>query len=108
MISPRPGRTPSAAAPHQNYVARGLALSILLAAQSLPLPAQSLTDVFARMDKTAQQFKSIAADIRRTVHTAVINDDTVENGTIKVKREKGRETRMLIEFTGPDPGLTPL
>ncbi len=54
------------------------------------------------MDKTAQQFRSVAASLRRTVHTAVINDDSTESGTIKVKREKSRETRMLIDFTRPD------
>jgi outer membrane lipoprotein-sorting protein len=66
------------------------------------LAAQSLDDVFARMDKTARQFRSVAADIKRTVHTAVIDDDSVETGTIRVKREKSRDTRMLIDFTTPD------
>jgi len=79
-----------------------LALGILLQVPSAPLAAQSLNEVYTRMDKTAQQFKSIAADIRRDIHTAVINDDTIESGTIKVKREKARETRMLIDFIGPD------
>jgi outer membrane lipoprotein-sorting protein len=78
------------------------ALGVLMQLPSAPLAAQSLNDVYTRMDKTAQQFKSIAADIRRDIHTAVINDDTIESGTIKVKREKARETRMLIDFTGAD------
>jgi outer membrane lipoprotein-sorting protein len=82
-----------------------LALATVLFATALfdtPLAAQSLDEVFARMDKTAQQFRSVAADIKRTVHTAVINDDSVETGTIRVKREKSHDTRMLIDFTTPD------
>jgi outer membrane lipoprotein-sorting protein len=67
-----------------------------------PLAAQSLDDTFARMDKTAQQLKAVAAGIKRDVHTAVINDDEIDNGTIKLKREKSHDTRMLIDFTGQD------
>ncbi|HWE50898.1 MAG TPA: sigma-E factor regulatory protein RseB domain-containing protein [Bryobacteraceae bacterium] len=66
------------------------------------LSAQTLNDVMARMDKTAPQFKSMMADMRRKVHTAIVNDDSMDNGTIKVKREKAGETHMLIELTGPD------
>jgi outer membrane lipoprotein-sorting protein len=66
-----------------------------------PLGAQSLDAVYARLDKAAQQFKSVSADLKRDVHTAVVNDDTIETGTIKVKRDKGG-TRMLIDFTAPD------
>src|SRR5580704_3877592 len=70
---------------------------------TVPLAAQSLDDVFARMDKTAQQFRSVTADLSRTVHTAVINDDATDTGTIKVKREKSHDTRYLMDLTKPDP-----
>jgi outer membrane lipoprotein-sorting protein len=76
---------------------RGLALLMLASS----LGAQSLDAVYARLDKSAQQFKSVSADLKRDVHTAVVNDDTIETGTIKVKREKSG-TRMLIDFTAPD------
>jgi outer membrane lipoprotein-sorting protein len=71
-------------------------------AVSVPLSAQTLADTFARMDKTALQLKSVIAGIKRDVHTAVINDDEIDNGTIELKREKSHDTRMLIDFTGPD------
>lgn len=74
-------------------------LALLLLA--VPLGAQSLDAVYGRLDKTAQQFKSMSSDLRRVTHTAVVNDDATETGTIKVKREKGR-TRMLIDFITPD------
>jgi outer membrane lipoprotein-sorting protein len=74
------------------------AITSLLGAQS---PAE-LADAFARMDKTAQQFKSVKGDFKRVVHTAVINDDAPDSGNIKVRRDKGHETRMLFELTAPD------
>ena len=70
----------------------------VLATQS---DAQSLEAVFARLDKSSQQFKAVAADIKRDVHTAIVNDDAIETGTIKVKRDKG-STHMLIDFSGKD------
>ena len=69
-------------------------------ALALPLAAQSLNDTFARMDKTAPQLKSISAGISRDVHTAIINDDEIDSGTIKMKREKSHATLMVIDFTG--------
>ncbi len=69
---------------------------------ALPLGAQSLNDLLARLDKAAPGFKSMSADIQRVVHTAVINDDSTESGTMKLKRQKLHDTRMLIEFTKPD------
>src|SRR5580692_6372926 len=69
-------------------------------ALALPLAAQTLNDTFARMDKTAPQLTSITAGISRDVHTAIINDDEIENGTIRMKRGKSHAVLMLIEFTG--------
>ena len=79
-------------------------LSLLLAV-TLPLGAQTsaeLAKAFTRLDQTAQQFRSVTADFKRNVHTAVINDDARDMGSIKVRREKSHDTRMLIEFTAPD------
>lgn len=80
---------------------RSLALLISMASLNA-LCAQTLNDVMARMDKTAPLFKSMTADMKRDVHTAIVNDDSMDNGTIKVKREKTGDTRMLIELKGPD------
>jgi outer membrane lipoprotein-sorting protein len=69
-------------------------------ALSVPLAAQTLNDTLALMDKRAPQLKSITAGINRDVHTAIINDDEIENGTIGMKREKPHSVLMLIVFTG--------
>lgn len=68
---------------------------------ALPLSAQSLPDVFGRIDKAGQSFKGLSATIKRDLHTAVINDDTIQDGTIKLKHSK-HETKMLIDLTGVD------
>jgi len=76
-----------------------LALCLLAA---LPVSAQSLSDVFAKMDSSAQTFKGMTADIRQTAHTAVVNDDSTEVGIIRLKRIKAGDTRILVDFTKPE------
>ena len=63
----------------------------------------ALAPVFARMDRAAADFKGITADVHRVTHTDFVNEDTVDIGVIKLKRVKPHDTRMLIEFTKPDP-----
>jgi len=94
-------RTQTAAAAHPNLVAFRLFLALGV---TVPMAAQTpaINDAFARMDKTSVQFKAVVANMKRDVHTAVINDDAIDMGTIKIKREKSRDTRMLIELTSPD------
>lgn len=75
----------------------------VLLAISVPASAQSLAAVFGRMDAAAPRFKAIEANIKRDVHTAIVNDDTLQTGTIRVKREKPGDIRMLIDFVAPDP-----
>ena len=45
-----------------------------------PAGAQSLDAALARLDKSAQQFHAVTADIQRNVHTAIVNDDSKESG----------------------------
>jgi outer membrane lipoprotein-sorting protein len=75
----------------------------LFAALALPLAADPLSDIFAKLDKSATAFKGMTANVVQTVHTAVVNDDSIENGNVKLKRVKPGDTRVLLEFTNPDP-----
>ena len=43
----------------------------------------------------------MTADISQTDHNALVNDDSVRVGTIKLSRGKGGDTRMLVAFTQP-------
>jgi outer membrane lipoprotein-sorting protein len=83
---------------------RGIRASLVLLPllAFFPLKAQSLDAVYPRLDRAAPQFRSFDSGLRRLIHTAVINDDAVDNGSIKVKRDKGRDTRVLINITGAD------
>jgi outer membrane lipoprotein-sorting protein len=66
-------------------------------------PEDGLQGTFAGMDRASRGFRTISADIRMLKHTAVINDDSVESGTIHVKRERPGDIRVLINVTQPDP-----
>jgi outer membrane lipoprotein-sorting protein len=79
--------------------------SLLCAAAAAPARAASGDREAAlnRMDRSAAAFRSMSADIRRGSHTAVINEDTVDSGTMLLKRAKPRDMRMLVTLTHPDP-----
>ena len=93
-------RTTIAARVHpMRRMSRYLAYAVALA----PVMALSagLDDAFVAMDKTAQQFRSVTADIHRDIYTALIDDHQKDTGVIKAKREKSHDTMMLIELEGP-------
>ena len=64
---------------------------------------EKLDDILTKLDRSAAGFKGMTADLKETAHTAVINEDQVESGTIRMKRSKPGDTRMLVDFTEPDP-----
>lgn len=64
--------------------------------------ADPLDGVLSRIDRAASGFKSMTASIRRVSHTAVINEDNVNIGTMTLKKSKARDMRMLVELTAPD------
>jgi outer membrane lipoprotein-sorting protein len=69
---------------------------------SAAFAADDLAAVFARMDKAAPEFKGMRADIIKVAHTAVINEDTTDKGTIVVKVPKPHEFHMLVDLQEPD------
>jgi outer membrane lipoprotein-sorting protein len=66
------------------------------------LSAATLDSVLAHMDQTSVTFKSMSANIHRVAHIAVINEDDVSEGTVRLKRLK-RITQFVAVFTVPDP-----
>jgi outer membrane lipoprotein-sorting protein len=62
----------------------------------------SLQTVFGRMDQASARFKGLRADMRKLAHTEVINEDSVDTGTIVVRVPKPHDLRMLIDFQLPD------
>jgi outer membrane lipoprotein-sorting protein len=74
----------------------------LFAALLTASPAESLDQLLARMDQNAATFKSMTAKLRHASYVAVIKEDDVKTGTIRMKRTK-RDVMVLVEFTAPDP-----
>jgi outer membrane lipoprotein carrier protein len=76
----------------------------LLATSLVPLPAaDTLSQVLARIDSAGASFRSMTAQLKRVSHTAVINEDNTDTGTMRLKRVGPRDTRMRVDFTQPDP-----
>jgi len=75
-----------------------IVLCALVAAVNLP--AENLETILARMDQAALTFKAISADMQMTTFTKIINDETVQTGTLKMQRQKGKGTRAILDFSG--------
>jgi outer membrane lipoprotein-sorting protein len=68
-----------------------------------PAADSSLAATLARMDEAAAKFKGLQADVQKVSHTAVINEDSADTGTIAVKRPNAHDIRVLINFQSPNP-----
>ena len=77
-----------------------IALSILVFAGVLA-SAEPLTDILARMDRAAAEFRSRSAKMNRVQFTAVLSESTEMNGELRLKRTKGG-TVGVIEFQQPE------
>ncbi|MGE5644568.1 MAG: LolA family protein [Acidobacteriota bacterium] len=76
-------------------------LAVFLLACVLPACAETVQAVLARMDQEASSFKQVSGKLKRTEFTAVLNDKTVENGEMSLRRS-GRTLAMRIDFTDPN------
>jgi outer membrane lipoprotein-sorting protein len=76
-----------------------LAISALLC---LSARGETLSDVLARMDRSAQSFRSLSAKMHRVQFTAVLSESSAMEGTMRLKREKNG-TAGVVEFQPPDP-----
>lgn len=86
---------------HLALVLAGVAAAAVSAAAA-PAPAAALRATLDRVDQAAAGFKGMSAAVRRVYHTAVINEDTVDIGTMYLKRVRANEIRMLVNLTQPD------
>jgi outer membrane lipoprotein-sorting protein len=59
----------------------------------------TLESVLKQLDKEAQDFRSLTADVERTKVTVVVNDRSTETGQIFVRRDD----KMRIDLKQPDP-----
>src|SRR4051794_7065378 len=88
---------------HRMLVSKlSLPLAVATLLGSAAWGADDLAAVLARMDQAAPKFKGLRADMKRVSHTAVINEDSTDTGTIVVKSPKPHDYRMLIHIEKPD------
>jgi outer membrane lipoprotein-sorting protein len=89
--------------PARVYVLRNSMCFAILTLCAAPLFALTpLEQALARMDRNAATFRSMSSNLRQLSHTAVINEDNVSTGTIRMRRMK-RDAQVVVEFTAPDP-----
>lgn len=77
-----------------------LPLIVLIPAFSA-LGADNLQTTLSRVDSAAAGFKGLRADLKQTSHLDVLNDNTVENGKIIVRRASRKDLRVLMEMLPP-------
>jgi outer membrane lipoprotein-sorting protein len=79
-----------------------LALLCAVLAAASRAHAEPLSEILARMDRSAQEFKAVTAKLRRVSYTAVIDESSEINGEMRLKRAKGG-TVGIVEFSEPEP-----
>jgi len=77
-------------------------MAVLAMTAAAATAAESLSAVQERIDKSAAEFTSLTARIKKTGFTAVIKDTTVETGTFTIKKVKVGDVRVRMEIDKPD------
>jgi outer membrane lipoprotein-sorting protein len=62
----------------------------------------NLQDLIGRMNDAAARFQAMSANVRYTTYVSVIEDTSVETGTLKMKKVRSNEIAGLIHFLTPD------
>jgi outer membrane lipoprotein-sorting protein len=63
--------------------------------------AEPLSDILARMDRAAQDFRSLSATMKRIQYTAVISESNEMDGVVRLKRLK-KGTVGVVDFQHPE------
>ena len=78
------------------------AVVVCLGARAETTP-NTIQDVVARMDRAAVSFQAMRANVNYLTHTAVIDDDTKESGSVLMRKVPPNEVQGRIDFVLPDP-----
>ena len=82
---------------------RGFVVCLILAGPAtLAAASDTVQQVLARMDKAANDFKAMTAQVTHVDHTDVLNDDTTESGAVTMKKVQPGEVQGRVDFTVPD------
>lgn len=77
-------------------------VAVCVFASGSVLRAQSVDAVLARMDQAAPGFHAMAANVEMLTYTKILDDKTLEKGTLKMQRQKGNEVRAIVDFSGQE------
>ena len=83
-----------------NRKTMGCALCALVAAAAAG-PQSSLVELLARMDEASNSFKAMRATVVYVEHTAVIDDNSEESGTVLMLKVAPNEVQGRIDFDSP-------
>jgi outer membrane lipoprotein-sorting protein len=82
---------------------RGFVVCLILAGPAaIAAGDDSLQQVLTRMDKAANDFKSMTAQVTYVTHTEVLNENDTETGIVTMKKVHSGEVQGLVDFTAPD------
>jgi outer membrane lipoprotein-sorting protein len=73
----------------------------ILILPALLAQAEPLADILARMDRAAQDFRALSANMKRVQFTAVISESNEMEGVVRLKRSKGG-TVGIVDFLQPE------
>lgn len=79
-----------------------LALSIAIPTACFGIGSE---EVLAKLDQSAGKFNSMTATLTRLTYTKVIDDKSIEQGQIALKKVAPRDIQVLINFEKPDPRM---
>lgn len=78
-------------------------LAVVLLLAPAPVPAATLEQVLATMDKAGPAFRDMSASLQRAEYTPVLKETEESQGLIRMKRVGPRDFRLLVEFKEPNP-----
>jgi outer membrane lipoprotein-sorting protein len=82
---------------------RGFIVCLILAGPAaIAAAGDDLSQVLARMDKAANDFRSMTAHVTQVTHVDVLNDDTTAIGDATMKKVQPDEVQGRVDFTSPD------
>jgi len=88
------------------FVLSSALMALALTGSGAAVSDPALDAVMAGIDQAAATFKGLSADIKKVSHTEVVNVDSMDSGTILVKKLKPKEIRIRIDLTNPQQNVT--
>lgn len=79
---------------------RKLFCGFLLFASALIVRAEDVNVILKRMDSAAPDLHTMSADLHMITVTAIINDKSIEDGTLKMQKGKAKSVRAIFDFPG--------